>query len=297
MQSSMLFMAHRLPAWVMIPPVVPPENGETEGLPSFAERIDQHFSPVNFSLIIPTYNERENLPELFARLDRVLAAQSFEVILVDDDSPDGTWAEAEKLRTRFGWLQVVRRRNERGLSSAVICGFRRARGQILGVMDADLQHDETRLPLMLRELLHADFVIATRRAEGGSDGKWCWPRRLTSWTATKMAKLVANVSLSDPMSGFFVMRRELYQAIDDGGLQPRGYKVLLCLYARAMQRFGADRLRLSELGYRFGSRKYGRSKLSSEVILEYLVMLIELRLSAGREATRVAFSPALPTAR
>jgi len=247
---------------------------------------------LDFSLIIPTYNERENLAPLFERLHRTLAGYQFEVILVDDDSPDRTWEAAQDFQEQYSWLRVVRRRNERGLSSAVICGFRQARGRMLGVMDADLQHDDTRLPELLAELEKADFAIATRRSAGGSDGKWPWPRRVTSWTATMLAKTIAHVSLSDPMSGFFAMRRSLFEAIDDETLQPRGYKVLLYVYARAISRFGADQLRLREIGYQFGNRQHGHSKLSSRVIFEYVVMLVELRLRARQEVGRPRLSHA-----
>jgi dolichol-phosphate mannosyltransferase len=250
--------------------------------------------PLEFSLIVPTYNERENLPHLFATLARTLHGHRFEVLLVDDDSPDQTWAVAKDLRKSYPWLQVIRRRDERGLSSAVVCGFRRAQGKLLGVMDADLQHDDERLPELLARMRNADFAIATRRAAGGNDGKWCWSRRLVSWVATILAKKVAHVSLSDPMSGFFVMRRDLFQAIDDGTLNPRGYKVLLYLYARCLQRFGASAVRLTEVGYEFRPRQFGRSKLSSKVVFEYLAMLFALRSHARDEFLRGRLSHVTP---
>jgi dolichol-phosphate mannosyltransferase len=233
--------------------------------------------PLEFSLVIPTFNERENLEELFARLDRVLAGRRFEVILVDDDSPDRTWLAAEKLVAHYAWLRVVRRIGERGLSSAVVCGFRHARGRTLGVMDADLQHDENRWPQLLEVMEQADFAVATRRAAGGETDRWKWSRRLTSQVATSLAHGFAHVPLSDPMSGFFAMRRRLFVALDDAAMEPQGYKILLYLYARALQRFGADNLRVSEVGYRFRRRKNGASKLSSRVVFEFLAMLFELR--------------------
>jgi Glycosyltransferases involved in cell wall biogenesis len=256
---------------------------------------------LEFSLVIPTYNERENLPHLFAAVSRSLKGREFEIILVDDDSPDKTWAAAEDLQKTCPFLQVIRRRSERGLSSAVICGFRRATGKFLGVMDADLQHDENRLPELLMKIQNADFAIATRRAAGGNDGKWCWSRRLTSAIATTLAKKVAHISLSDPMSGFFVMRRALFEAVDDGSLKPRGYKVLLYLYARCLQRFGPAAVRLAEVGYQFRQRQFGRSKLSSQVVFEYLAMLFTLRAHArgglvrGKLPQATSHSPCLPS--
>lgn len=248
---------------------------------------------LDFSLIVPTYNERENLPELFARVDRVLRGYAFEMILVDDDSPDGTWAAAENFREQYSWLRVIRRRHERGLSSAVLCGFRHARGQVLGVMDADLQHDDRRLPDLLRAMDHSDFAIATRRAAGGSDRCWTRSRRLTSQVATLLARAIAKVRLSDPMSGFFTMRRDVFAAIDDAALRPRGYKILLYLYSLAVKRFGANQLRLEELGYQFGKREHGESKLSSKVMLEYLLMLLDLGLTSRAKFPRPRFAPAL----
>jgi dolichol-phosphate mannosyltransferase len=246
---------------------------------------------LEFSLVIPTYNERDNLGVLLQRLDRILAKQKFEVIIVDDDSPDGTWAEAQVYQQRYSWLRVIRRRGERGLSTAVICGFRHARGKILGVMDADLQHDDTRLPELLHKMRHSDFAVATRRAVGGSDGKWHWMRRFVSHGATLMAKLIARVPLSDPMSGFFTMRREVFAAVDDWALNPRGYKLLVYLYARALQAFGRENVRLSEVGYEFSERQRGESKLSAKVIFEFVFMLFDLRLHRRHDVARVALLP------
>ena len=232
---------------------------------------------VDFSLILPTYNERENLAELFRRIDCVLSGYNFEVILVDDDSPDGTWHAAQELRSHYDWLHVIRRRGRRGLSSAVLCGFRHARGKLLGVMDADLQHDHTRLPMLLEKMNACDFAVATRRAAGGSDGNWNQIRRATSWMATQLAKRIARTPLSDPMSGFFIMRQEIFAAIDAPELRPQGYKILLYLHARAVESIGS-RVRLGEVGYEFGERQCGQSKFTTKVALQFLAMLLELRL-------------------
>ena len=252
------------------------------GMPSPPLVYSRTGAQLKCSLIIPTFNERENLAPLFQRIDRALRGCDFEVILVDDDSPDLTWEAAQAFQAQYSWLRVIRRQKERGLSSAVICGFRQARGLMLAVMDSDLQHDENKLPALFGALENADFAIATRHSAGGSEGKWPWPRRFTSWTATLLARAIAHVSLSDPMSGFFAMRRSLFEALDDGGLRPRGYKVLLYLYASAIARFGADNLRLREIGYEFGNRHYGKSKLSGKVVFEYVLMLLALRWQTQR---------------
>jgi len=233
---------------------------------------------VDLSLILPTYNERENLPELFARIDHALAGACFEAIVVDDDSPDQTWAVAQEFEKRYAWLRVIRRCNGHGLASAVLCGFRHACGRMLGVMDADLQHAPELLPKLLEQMQDAHFTVATRRGAGGSDGKWSGFRRLGSSAATALAKVLAQVSFSDPMSGFFLMQRAIFQLIDTGDLRPHGYKILMYLYAKATKELGP--LKVAEVGYEFGLRIHGRSKLSIRVVAEYLIMLIGLRFSA-----------------
>jgi dolichol-phosphate mannosyltransferase len=248
---------------------------------------------LDLTLVVPTYNERDNLEELFARIDRRLRGYRFEVIVVDDDSPDGTWLAATEFQAQYQWLRVIRRVGLRDLSSAVICGFRHAEGHFLGVMDADLQHDDACLPKFVRELDQADFAVATRRASGGTDGVWPYTRRFVSVIATALTHLLARTPLSDPMSGFFAMRREVFQAIDDEKLQPRGYKVLLYLYSRAVQQLGPDRLRIREVGYQFRNREHGTSKLSSRVVLEFILMLANIRLHWGPRFARSAISHAM----
>ena len=243
------------------------------GLPQNFREPKHH---VDLSLVLPTYNERQNLPALLAWIDRSLSGKNFEVILVDDDSPDQTWAAAQELQRQYAWLRVIRRTGERGLGSAVIAGFRQSRGKILGVMDADLQHSAALLPTLLLETERAEFAVATRRAAGGSNGQWSQLRRLGSHIAGALARLFANVPFSDPMSGFFLMRREVFKSIDECDLRPRGYKILVYLYAKAAQEFGRDELRVREVGYEFAKRANGRSKFSLKVIFDYLRMLLEL---------------------
>jgi dolichol-phosphate mannosyltransferase len=240
---------------------------------------------VDLSLILPTYNERENLPELLTRIDQALTGFCFEAIVVDDDSPDRTWAAAQEYQKRYAWLRVIRRCKGRGLASAVLCGFRHACGRVLGVMDADLQHAPELLPKLLGEMENADFTVATRRAAGGSNGKWSGFRRLGSSAATSLANVLARTSFSDPMSGFFLMQRAIFQLIDAGDLRPQGYKILIYLHAKATKELGS--LKVAEVGYEFGLRIHGRSKLSIKVVAEYLMMLIGLRFGARSRASRL----------
>ncbi len=242
---------------------------------------------VDLSLVLPTYNERENLRELLARIDDALAGVCFEVIVVDDDSPDQTWALAQEFQKRYPWLRVIRRRKGRGLASAVLCGFRHACGRVVGVMDADLQHAPELLPKLLEQIEDADFAVATRRSAGGSNGKWSKFRRIGSDAATALARSLAKTSFSDPMSGFFLMRRAIFQLIDGRNLRPHGYKILVYLYAKAMQQLGA--LNVAEVGYEFGVRTRGRSKLSIKVVAEYLMMLVGLRF--GQRTRRARLRP------
>jgi len=254
---------------------------------------DRQNSMVDFTLVLPTYNECENLPPLLQHIDHVLEGFRFEVIVVDDDSPDQTWLVATEFREQYSWLRVIRRRGMRGLSSAVVCGFRHGRGRILGVMDADLQHEAELLPALLREAAQAEFAIATRRGAGGSDGEWSQVRRWGSAVAAALARYLVKVPFSDPMSGFFALRREVFDSIDDFDLRPRGYKILVYLYARAAQLFGKQAIRLRELGYHFANRERGKSKLTAKVMLDYLLMLLELRLKVPFRVARPRWSHAI----
>jgi dolichol-phosphate mannosyltransferase len=236
-----------------------------------------------FSLVLPTYNERPNLGPLLARVTAALAGHRYEVIVVDDDSPDGTAAEAERLAERYPQLRVIRRVGVRGLGSAVLEGFRAATGEVVGVMDADLQHDEAVLPRLLEAAPAADFVVASRGVVGASVGRWSWHRRLVSGTATLLARVVADVPFSDPLSGFFALRRSLFQALDDGTLQAPGFKILLYLYDRARRHLGRDAVRVREVGFQFRCRLHGESKLTARVVWEFVTML---RVMSGGTARR-----------
>ncbi len=235
---------------------------------------------MELSLVFPTYNERENLAPLCRRVTEVLRGCAYEIIVVDDDSPDGTWQEAERLRVSYPQLRVVRRVGHRGLASAVIRGFQEARGEILVAMDADLQHDEQALPALVAGAREADFVIACRTVAGGSFGRWIWYRRFQTWVATALARLVLHVSLSDPMSGFFAVRHEVFRKLDDGTLHPEGFKILLYLYLCACRQLGRQHVGVREVGFVFRDRLYGKSKLSGAVMWDYLRMVYSLRRSA-----------------
>src|SRR5512141_2132883 len=187
---------------------------------------------MKLSIISPTYNEADNLEPLVNELATVLASYDYEIVIVDDDSPDLTWKRAEELGRRFPQVRSLRRIRNRGLSSAVIDGFSIARGDIVASMDADLQHDPLILPRMLQELDHgADLVVGSRYVEGGGTGEWTWHRWLSSWAATKLARVLLQVDLRDPMSGFFGMPRSDFLKLRHR-LDAQGFKILLEIVAR-----------------------------------------------------------------
>lgn len=228
------------------------------------------------SVVTPTFNEAENLPLLVASLQESLAGLRYEIIVADDDSPDGTWEIAERLGEADPSVRVVRRFHDHGLSAAVLDGMSVARGRVLAVIDADLQHDPAILPDMVAALDDggADVVVGSRATEGGGYGDWAASRRLVSWVATFIARVVLRVSVSDPMSGYFALTRSAYER-GAAGINPRGFKILL-------EFIGRDRdLRVLEVPYEFRNRVHGETKLNRSVIRSYLLAVAELRL--GRQ--------------
>ncbi len=224
------------------------------------------------SLILPTYCEAANLPELMAVLQTVLS-MPHEIIVVDDDSKDQTWRVAEELQQTYPAIRVLRRIGRRGLSSAVTEGFAMANGDVLMVMDADLQHDPQLITKLYNAVTNgADIAVASRYIEGGSVGEWVTGRRLLSKTATWLAKWIPPVHSSDPMSGFFAINRASYNHIAPH-LRPTGFKILLevlsCLPSSS---------RLTEVPLQFQFRKHGESKLNLRVELEFIVQLLRITL-------------------
>ena len=232
---------------------------------------------VRLSLVIPSYCESENICETVAQLaemlDRVMAGE-YELIIVDDDSPDLTWKIARELCSDYPQLRVMRRRRSRGLSTAVIRGWQAARGEILGVIDADLQHPpETLLSLIAEMNGGADLALGSRHVENGGVSDWSLRRRFLSRGAQVLGLVILPGVLSrvsDPMSGYFLVRRE---AIAEKVLSPIGYKILIEILAHGKIR------RIAEVGYVFQERAEGASKVTWKQYLEYLRHLIRLRLT------------------
>jgi dolichol-phosphate mannosyltransferase len=221
------------------------------------------------SIVLPTFKERGNVVELVRRLDRALAGIAWEAIFVDDNSPDGTYVEAKAIAARDARVRCIRRVGRRGLAGACIEGMLSSSAPYVAVMDADLQHDETVLPKMLDTLVQggADLVAATRYVEGGSAESFGESRGAISRLATRLTRRLLGTSLSDPMSGFFMMRRDRFDEIAPR-LSPVGFKILLDIVT------ASDDLRIAEQPYVFGARKEGESKFNIQVGVEFLGLLL-----------------------
>ncbi len=219
------------------------------------------------SIIIPTRNERENLPILIERLQEVMENLLYEIVIVDDDSEDGTWQVAEEFSRSYGNIRVIRRINRKGLSSAIIEGFLLGKGEYVVVIDADLQHDHRLVGAMLDEMGDCDVVIGSRYMNQKSVPGWdSWRSRL-SRTGTVMAKKLLKKEISDPMSGFFMIRRKII-----GELAPQlfeqGYKILFDILIKRPD------LKVKELPYEFKARLHGTSKLTAAVIFDFADLMI-----------------------
>lgn len=228
-------------------------------------------TPLDLAIVIPTFNEKANVATLIAKLDAALAGIGWEAVFVDDDSPDGTADAADELAHQGYPIRCIRRVGRRGLASAVVEGALASTAPFLAVIDADMQHDERQLPRML-DLLQAgdtDLVIGSRHVEGGSVGDWAQDRQAMSRFATRCAHMLIGRHITDPMSGFFAIRRDVFHAcIYD--LSQQGYKILLDILTSS-----PTPLRVAEVPYVFRNRQEGESKLDILVLSEFLFLLVE----------------------
>jgi dolichol-phosphate mannosyltransferase len=232
---------------------------------------------IRLSLVVPTYNEAKNVREMVRRLTDLLDAPfgaAYEIIVVDDDSRDRTWEVAQGLLAEYPRLRVMRREKERGLSTAVIRGWQAARGEVLAVIDADLQHPpEVTLDLWREVEKGADMAVASRHVEGGGVSDWSVLRRILSRGAQLLGLMVLPSvvgRVSDPMSGYFMIRRS---AIEGAPLSPLGYKILIEVLGRGKIRW------IGEVPYVFRERIEGESKVTWKLYVDYLRHLLRLRLS------------------
>jgi dolichol-phosphate mannosyltransferase len=222
------------------------------------------------SVVVPTFNERDNVTALFRKLETALAGRAWEVIYVDDNSPDGTSDVVRALAREDSRVRCIRRIGRRGLSGACIEGILASSAPCAAVIDADLQHDETQLPKMLALLQsgEADLVVGSRYVEGGSADSFDKQRAGFSWLATSVAKKLLRVDIADPMSGFFMIRRDRFEQLAPQ-LSTQGFKILLDIVATAR-----GSLRIKEIPFSFGSRLHGESKLDSTVALDFLGLVL-----------------------
>ena len=226
---------------------------------------------LELSVVIPTLNEVGNVEPLLAKLGVALAGIAWEAIFVDDGSTDGTPELLTTIAQADRRVRMIRRVGRRGLSSAVVEGALASTTPIIAVIDADLQHDERILPDLYRAIADGghELAVGTRYCDGGSTGDWAEKRLKISRFATALAAPIMKTRLSDPMSGFFAVRRTtLLDAAPN--LSNVGYKILLDLVASSPRP-----LKVAEVGYTFGARQSGMSKLDEMVALEYLELLLD----------------------
>jgi dolichol-phosphate mannosyltransferase len=238
------------------------------------------------SVIVPTFNERENIAELIARLEVCLEDRSWEVVFVDDDSPDGTANLVREYAGADSRVRCIQRIGRRGLSSACVEGLLASTASYLAVIDADLQHDERLLPQMLDTLKQtdADIVVGSRYAPGGDIGDWDAKRARMSRFATRLSRLLTPAELTDPMSGFFMMRRSVLEG-SVHKLSAIGFKILTDLFASFPRP-----LRFKELAYGFRARRAGESKLDSVTTWDYGMLLLDKLIGGWIPVRFLAFS-------
>ena len=222
------------------------------------------------SVVVPTYNERDNVPLVVELLKRTLEDVSWEVIFVDDNSPDGTAAAVRALGAADHRVRCIRRIGRRGLAGACIEGMLSSQARYIAVLDADLQHDETLLAAMLERIRKGDVdvVVGSRYIPGGSADSFTSKRRFMSRLSHVAAHMITKVELSDSGSGFYMIRRDAVEELAPR-LSSQGFKLLLDIMTTAR-----GTLRAAELPYTFRERQHGESKLDSHVVLDFAALLV-----------------------
>ena len=253
---------------------------------SGAAETDGYEGGPELCIVSPTFNERSNVAELVKKLRETLVGCSWEIIFVDDDSPDGTADCVRALAREDRRVRCLQRINRRGLSSACVEGMLASAAPYIAVIDADLQHDETLLPQMLAILKEdkADIVVGSRYVGGGGIGSWNASRAAISRFATKLSRAVVPETLTDPMSGFFMLKRDVLSA-SFRKLSAIGFKILLDIFASS-----PSELRFVELPYQFRNRYAGESKLDSVAAWDYGMLLLDKLIGHVIPARFVAFS-------
>lgn len=241
------------------------------------------WQPPELAVIVPSFNERDNIGLLYDKVTAALSGIPFEFIVVDDNSPDGTAGVVKDMARRFPNVRCIHRIGRRGLSSAVVEGVLASTAPCFAVIDADLQHDETVLPEMYAKAKAGDdIVIGTRYSGEGTVGEGLSStREAGSKLATRLSSLITGIKLSDPMSGFFLMHREVFDEVAPT-LADDGFKILLDIVVSATRfRSRHDRvLKIGEVPYRFRARHAGESKMNPLIVIQFLGLLLS-KLSRG----------------
>ena len=238
----------------------------------------------DLSIVVPTFNESANIEALIGRVSIALEGLSWEMIVVDDDSPDGTADVAKAIARHDGRVRCIRRVNRRGLSGACVEGILSSSAPFVAVMDADLQHDETLLLPMYRSVRSgaADIAVGSRYSTGNAVATgFSSLRARISRCGTALAKRILGITCTDPMSGFFMLRRDIFDPLAPR-LAESGYKILADILASSSRP-----LRIAEFGFEFRPRRAGQSKFDARIVLDFLGLLIN-KLSNGRIPVRFA---------
>jgi dolichol-phosphate mannosyltransferase len=245
---------------------IPPTNASA--LPARAETAATRPAP-ELTIVVPTFNENANIPLLVERLAQLLTSCDWEVIFVDDNSPDGTAAAARTIGEKDSRVRCIRRIGRRGLAGACLEGMLASQARYVAVMDADLQHDEGLLVPMLEALRagRADVAVASRYLYGGSAAGLSKQRSRVSRGSNELVRLLLGIDLTDPMSGHFMIRRDALEAIAPS-LSTQGFKILLDILATAR-----GSLRTIELPSTFRERQHGESKLDSKIALDFAALV------------------------
>lgn len=229
---------------------------------------------MKYSIVIPTFNENGNIVQLIKDIENC-GLRDFEIIVIDENSPDGTCAAVNEYAAGKPHIRGICNDGIKGLSPCIVKGFNLAAGEYICCMDGDLQHSANDLGKVINTLDSADFVIGSRYADnGGFAEKWSLFRVIASRSAAWMARFFLKVKASDPMSGFFAVRRDVFHEIQPK-LNPTGFKIMLEILFHLSQ--SGKSYRITEKGITFNLRRSGSSKLNSTVIIQYLKMLRRLR--------------------
>jgi dolichol-phosphate mannosyltransferase len=228
------------------------------------------------SVIVPTYNEKENLPTLLNAINKVFVDGKIagEVVIIDDNSPDGTGQLAEQLKKEYKFLKVIHRPSKLGLGSAYREGFHAAEGKLLFTMDADLSHDPSYIPKFIEKAEHSDVIVGSRYVEGGGIVGWGLYRKMVSRIANFLARVAVGASISDMTSGYRAYRKEVFEKVATEEIKSSGYAFQLeIIYEIRKKGF-----KIGEVPIIFTDRRKGKSKLGMRDIVSFLILTIKLGL-------------------